>query len=214
MGHFDRKKAWSDFRVGLVGFIALCLLVLGIIFAGGDKGLLFRETTVFKVRLADVGGLKKGSPVTMGGMTIGKVTDMGFVDDPEQTRMEVSLLIRRDVRKFIKVDSVPSVKTQGMMGDRYVEISRGGPESGVLPDGGVLTGAAAVDFDGALHKASAVLDETHQALKSVNEQRGTVGKLFNDEKLYAKIVEITDQVNELIKDFKKNPRKYIKFSLF
>lgn len=187
MGHFDRKKAWSDFRVGLVGFIALSLLVLGIVFAGGDKGLLFRETTVLKVRLADVGGLKKGSPVTMGGMPVGKVTDMGFVDDPGQTRMEVSLLIRQDARKFIKADSVPSVKTQGMMGDRYVEISRGGTESDVLPEGGVLTGAATSNFEDALNQASVVMEDSHKVLGSAYE---------------------------LIEDFKKNPRKYIKFSLF
>ncbi len=214
MGHFDQKKMWSDFRVGLIGFIALFLIVLGIIFAGGDKGLLFRETTALKAELADVGGLKKGASVTIGGMIIGKVTDITFLDDPEKNRIEVTMLIRLDARKLIRTDSIPTMRTQGMMGDRYIDISRGGRESGVLPEGGFLIGTETSDFDKTLHKATAVLDETHQVLNAVNEQRGTVGQLFYDEKFYAKLLEISDQVNGLIKDFKKNPRKYIKFSLF
>ena len=214
MGHFDQKKVWSDFRVGLIGFIALFLLILGILFAGGDKGLLFRKTTILKAELADVSGLKKGSSVTMGGMIIGKVEDITFLNDPEKNRIEVAMLIRLDVRSLIKADSIPSMKTQGMMGDRFIDISRGSRESKVLPEDGFLIGSETSDFDETLHKATAVLDETHQVLQAVNKQQGTVGQLFYDEKFYARLLEITAQMNELIKDFKKNPRKYIKFSLF
>ncbi len=214
MGQFDQEKAWSNFRVGLIGFIALSLLVLGITFAGGDKGLLFQKTAVLKVQLVDVSGLKKGSSVTMSGMTIGKLTNIAFVDDLEKNRMEVTMLVRSSARKLIKVDSVPSVRTQGMMGDRFIDISRGGQESLVLPDGGFLIGSETSDFDETLHQASAVLNETHKVLHAVNQQEGTVGQLFYDEKFYAKLIEITDQVNELIKDFKQHPRKYIKFSVF
>ncbi len=213
MGQFDQEKAWSNFRVGLIGFIALSLLVIGITLAGGDKGLLFQKTAVLKAELVDVSGLKKGSSITMSGMTIGKLTDIAFVNDLEKNRMEVTMLVRFNARKLIKVDSIPSVRTQGMMGDRFIDISRGGHESEVLPDDGFLIGSETSDFDETLHQASAVLNETHKVLNAVNQQQGTVGQLFYDEKFYAKLVEITDQVNELIKDFKQHPRKYIKFSL-
>ena len=214
IGKFDREKAWSNFRVGLVGFIALSLLVIGITFAGGDKGLLFQKTAVLKAELVDVSGLKKGSSVTMSGMPIGKLTDIAFVDDLEKNRMEVTMLIRSNARKLIKVDSIPSVRTQGMMGDRFIDISRGGQGSQVLPDGKALVGSETTDFDETLHQASAVLNETHKVLNAVNQQQGTVGQHFYDEKFYARLIQIADQVNELIKDFKQHPRKYIKFSLF
>ena len=67
MAQHNQSKTWSDFRVGAVTFIAIIFLVLGVTFAGGDKGLFLQKTSRVRARLADVGGLKKGSSVTMGG---------------------------------------------------------------------------------------------------------------------------------------------------
>ena len=180
-------KTWSDVRVGLLTFAALLLLVLGITFAGGDKGLFLQKTSFLKAHLADVGGLKKGSSVTMGGMTIGRVTDIHFVANPEEL-IEVDFQVRSDIRGRIKADSICSVRTQGMLGDRYLDVSLGTKEASTLAEG-------------------AVLGETEKVLTAVNEKQGTVGQFFYDGEFYR---ELTD----LIKDFKKHPRKYIKFSLF
>ena len=70
----DQESTWSDLRVGIITFVALILLILGITFAGGDKGLFLQKSSMVKALLANVSGLKKGSPVTMGGMTVGKVS--------------------------------------------------------------------------------------------------------------------------------------------
>ena len=199
-------KTWSDVRVGLLTFAALLLLVLGITFAGGDKGLFLQKTSFLKAHLADVGGLKKGSSVTMGGMTIGRVTDIHFVANPEEL-IEVDFQVRSDIRGRIKADSICSVRTQGMLGDRYLDVSLGSKKAGPLPESAVLGGNPATDFDATLRQASDVLGETEKVLTAVNEKQGTVGQFFYDGEFYR---ELTD----LIKDFKKHPRKYIKFSLF
>ena len=52
MKPIDREKAWSDFRVGLIAFSAIAFLILGITFAGGDKGLFFKKVSLVKARLA------------------------------------------------------------------------------------------------------------------------------------------------------------------
>lgn len=231
MTRYTQENAWSDFRVGLITFAGLALLILGVIFAGGDKGLLFHKTAVVKARLTDVGGLKKGSSVTMGGMTVGRVTDIRFVDSTASTvltapkvqsprdgttgnQIEVTAEVRSDVRSRIKIDSVPAVRTQGMLGDRYLDISVGTETAALLPEGQILLGDEATDFDKTLRQASQVLKETEKLLNAVNSQRGTAGQLVYDEELYKSLTEITNELNSLIKDFKKNPRRYIKFSLF
>jgi phospholipid/cholesterol/gamma-HCH transport system substrate-binding protein len=214
MKPIDREKAWSDFRVGIITFVALSFVVLGISFAGGDKGLFFQPTLSMKAFLADVGGLKKGSPVTMGGMTIGKVTGIAFDTGGTSNQIEVTMQIRSDVRNRIKTDSIPSVKTQGMMGDRYVDITAGSEQAEVLPDSKLLAGSGAAEFDETVRYASEVLDETRKLLEAINEQRGSVGRFFYDERFYQELLEISKELNGLIKDFKKQPRKYIKFSLF
>ena len=212
MSRYNQEKAWSDFRVGIITFIGIFLFVLGVIFAGGDKGLLFQKTCIVKALLPDVGGLKTGSSVTMGGMTVGRVTHVSFIDG-EKNQIEVTMQVRGNVRKRIKVDSAPSVRTMGMLGDRYVDISMGMPASEILPEGAPLVGYPASDFDKALRQANQVMGETEKLLAAVNEQRGTAGRLVYDEKLYQSITQIADEIRELIKDFKKNPRRYVKLSL-
>ena len=223
MSQYDQAQVWSDFRVGIITFIGIVLLVLGITFAGGDKGLLFKKTSVIKARLADVGGLKKGGSVTMNGMMIGKVTNIVFTDGAndkeavqgqDKNQIEVTMEIRSDLRNRIKTDSVPSVRTQGMLGDRYIDLPSGSKDALPLPDGKVLIGASASDFDKTLKQAIEVMSESQKMLKAINEEQGSAGKLVYDQKFYNNLTAITDQLNDLIKDFKKHPRRYIKFSLF
>ena len=213
MGSYDREKAWSDFRVGLFTFAGVAFLILGVTFAGGDKGLLFQKISTVKAQLADVGGLKKGSSVSMGGMVVGRVTDIAFIDGAKGSLIEVTMELRSKVRPRIKTDSLPAVRTQGMLGDRYIDISMGSETAESLPEGQALKGNAATDFDATLRQASDVLGETKKMLNAVNEQQGTVGQLFHDQALYDRLVELASQLNDLIKDFRKHPRKYVKFSL-
>lgn len=214
MSRHTQEKAWSDFRVGVITFFGLFFLIFGVVLAGGDKGLLFRPTTLVKARLADVGGLKKGSSVTMGGMALGRVTKIAFVDGVKENQIEVTMEVRSDVRSRIKTDSAPSVRTQGMLGDRYIDISMGSEEAAPLPESSPLTGDPATDFDKTLRQATEVLNETDKLLTAVNERRGSAGQFVYDEKLYASLTEITEELKALLQDFKKNPRRYLKFSLF
>lgn len=214
MSLVDSKKMGSDFRVGLITFVGLLFLIVGITFAGGDKGLLFQKTSLVKARLVDVGGLKKGGSVTMGGMTIGRVSDIAFVNDAEGRPIEVVMEVRSDMVQRIKSDSVPAVRTQGMLGDRYVDVPAGREDATPLESGSYLQGASASDFDTTLKEATEVLTQTEKVLNAMNQKEGTVGRLLYDKGFYDKLMEMTTELNELIKDFKKRPRRYIKFSLF
>lgn len=211
----QQENAWSDLRVGIVIFVGMLLLFFGIIFAGGDKGLLFHKKAYVAAELSNVGGLKRGSSVTMGGMTIGQVVNIAFAPPGSSGGLiEVKMQVRSDVRSRIKSDSVPSVRTQGMLGDRYVDISMGSEPAPMLPEGQALIGKGASDFDETFREALSVLDETEKLLRSINEQQGTMGKLFYDEQFYENLMQITEELNAFLKDFQKHPRKYVKLSIF
>lgn len=213
MMYSDHDKAWRDFRIGFFTLIAIFLLVMGITFAGGDKGLLFQKTVATKALLKDVGGLKKGCSVTMAGMIIGKVTDIQLVDHLEGPKVEVTMEVRSDIREKIKADATAAIRTQGMLGDRYIDIKMGEASETLKPDK-VLHGQDISDFDTTLQETSKVMTEAKKVLVATNEQRGTVGNLFYDQQLYSGMTEITNQLNELIADFKKNPKRYVKLSIF
>lgn len=210
----NTEQSATDFRVGLMAFTGLCLLILGITFAGGDKGLLFAPVSTVKARLADVGGLKKGSAVTIGGMPIGKVMGIYFSDSADLPKIEVVMNVRSDMRAIIRKDSLPVVKTQGMLGDRYLEISTGTEEAPVLGENEPLVGSAASDFDKTMNEANNALSETSKLLSAINQKEGTAGQFIYDRQVYENLAKMTDELNTLIQDFKKNPRKYVKFSVF
>ncbi len=214
--NLSREQSAADFRVGLMSFLALALIILGITFAGGDKGLAFQKSALVKVRLKDVGGLKKGSTVTMGGMAVGRVVDIAFDPQPgaDKPPIQVMLRVRQDMRAKIKNDSVPCVRTQGMLGDRYLEITMGTAESGSLADGECLHGAGAADFDKALEGANNALAETTKMLAAINTQAGSAGQLIYNKEFYENLNRITEEMRELIKDFKEHPKKYVKLSMF
>ncbi|MBI4387922.1 MAG: MCE family protein, partial [Candidatus Omnitrophica bacterium] len=160
MSRHGQETMWSDLRVGIITFAALVLLILGVVLAGGDKGLLFQKKSYVHALMTNVGGLKKGSSVTMSGMTVGKVTEIAFANGSEGSQIQVTMQVRADVLQKIKTDSVPSVRTQGMLGDRYVDISMGSNQAQALPADGILNGKSATDFDETLHQALGVLQET------------------------------------------------------
>ncbi|PIQ87562.1 MAG: hypothetical protein COV74_00375 [Candidatus Omnitrophica bacterium CG11_big_fil_rev_8_21_14_0_20_45_26] len=214
MTQTDKQNLKSDLKVGFVVLLAFGLFVAGIILAGGDKGLFLKKKAIIQARLSDVGGLKKGASVTMAGMVIGRVSDISFDENVEGYPIEVTMEIREDVRPHIKVNAVPTIRTQGMMGDRYVDIGAQTESAETLPGHQVLTGQAASDFDETLRETMEVLVEAEKLLASINEQKGTMGDLFYDQKLYDNLVTMTDELTSLIQDFKEKPKKYVKLSIF
>ncbi len=210
----EREKVISDLKVGIVAFLSIICLVTAVAFAGGDKGLLFKKTSQLTACLNDISGLKKGSTVTMGGMNIGKVTRIALLQGEADSFIEVTMDVRSDLLSLNKSDSKPTIKTQGMLGDRYIEISMGSAESPSLPEGKSLYGTTAVNFDDTVSQAKAALEQTTKVLEAINTQEGTAGHFIYDEKLYSKLLEVANQINEVLKDFKENPRRYVKMSIF
>lgn len=210
---YENQSA-SDFRVGIMSFAAVIFIVAGITFAGGDKGLLFAKTSLLRAQLDDVGGLKKGSSVTIGGMPIGKVMNISLISLEGKTKIEVLMSVREDMRASIKKDAVPVIKTQGMLGDRYIEITDSGTESPAIASEDVLQGTGSADFDKTLQQANTTLLETSRLLSAINHQEGTAGQLIYQDTLHKNLAEITNEVEEVLEDFKKNPRRYIKLSVF
>lgn len=214
MDAHEKRNKTNSLRVGIMSVVALGAVVTGIIFAGGDKGLLFAKRAIVYAKLYDVGGLKTGCPVTIGGMTVGKVTDIHFDKEWSSKQIEVVMEVREDVRTRIKADSIPSIRTQGMLGDRYIEISMGSDEAPALPEGQALVGKVVTDFDEAVSQANAVLEQSEKVLVAINEQQGTIGQLVYDKAFYTRIIEIADELKSVLQDFKKQPRRYLKFSVF
>jgi phospholipid/cholesterol/gamma-HCH transport system substrate-binding protein len=100
----------------------------------GDLGLFGDDTYPLTARFTQVTGLRSGSVVNMLGLEIGRVGKM-TMDQERQVAM-VELRIRKGIKVYD--DAIASIKTEGLIGDRYVSIDAGGSGAELKP-GDIIT---------------------------------------------------------------------------
>ena len=141
------KKANTEFVVGvflIFGFLAFAYISLQFgefsIFSRGQNYTLLAD-------FDNVSGLKKGAVVTIAGVNVGKVSNIRLT---KEQRAEVALYLSNEVE--ITEDAIASIKTQGIIGDKYIRISQGGSDI-YLQEGGVITETeSAVDLEELISK--------------------------------------------------------------
>jgi phospholipid/cholesterol/gamma-HCH transport system substrate-binding protein len=139
----ERTKV--NVAVGL--FLVLGILALGYLsirlgrvsFLGGTGYLVTAD-------FPSVGGLKAGSGVEIAGVLIGRVESIGLAD----YQARVVLRLNSDVK--IQDDSIASIKTKGLIGEKYIRISPGGSERIIGTNGRIRETEAPVDLEELLAK--------------------------------------------------------------
>lgn len=115
------KKYSKETQVGifvLLGFVAIAYMSIKL----GNVHLFGDDNYAIKAKFNDVTGLKINAPVQMYGVEMGFVEKIGI--DQASGMSEVTLKIRKDIK--LTDDTIASVKTSGLIGDKYIKLSRGG----------------------------------------------------------------------------------------
>ena len=90
----------------------------------------------------NVSGLKVGAAIEIAGVNIGKVSDVKL---GEQGLAKVTMLINQEIK--ITLDAIASIRTQGLIGDKYIKIIQGA-DGGMLSEGGeIFDTESAIDFE-------------------------------------------------------------------
>jgi phospholipid/cholesterol/gamma-HCH transport system substrate-binding protein len=127
------KKYSKETVVGI--FVVAGLLCIGYMTIKlGNVGILEDDTYALKARFNRVTGLKEGNPVNMLGLEIGRVANFKMVQD------EQAVIVEMRINKGIKIydDALAAIKTEGLIGDRYMDIAPGGAGE-LLKPGGTIT---------------------------------------------------------------------------
>lgn len=144
-GFVPQRKFTLEFFVGL--FSAISLLVAGYL-AVGLGGLDINSANDYKLKASfdNVSGLKTGASVEIAGVKIGDVTDISLEDSQAIVTMKIDNQFR------IQDDDIAMVRTKGIIGDRFVKISRGASEE-YLKDGDMMFETeSVVDFEDIIGK--------------------------------------------------------------
>ena len=126
-------------------FIVGTLLILaGGVFLVGDKDFLFSSTFPLQAEFENVGGLSDGTDVRVGGMREGTVRRLVLPRAPDG-RVMVHMKMHAAARNLLRKDSVASIKTAGLLGDEYIEISFGSAQAPMLEPGDTLRSIKPID---------------------------------------------------------------------
>jgi len=134
------KNINVETAVGL--FLVIGLLCLGYLSVKlGDINLFSSDLYPVNAQFRNVSGLKEGASVEIAGVVVGKVSEIDL-NDYEAT---VKLLIDRRVK--LQEDAIASIRTQGIIGDKYIKISPGGAEEYLVPDGEIMETESTIDLE-------------------------------------------------------------------
>ncbi|MGD8522659.1 MAG: outer membrane lipid asymmetry maintenance protein MlaD [Desulfobacterales bacterium] len=124
----------TSLELGVGIFVLIGILCVGYLTVRlGKMELLGDEHYYLNARFISVAGLKKGAQVVIAGVQVGQVTRISL--DPEEQVAIVRMKIMKDV--VLTDDVIASVKTSGLIGDKYIKLSPGGSDE-VLKDGEMI----------------------------------------------------------------------------
>ena len=134
-------------REAKVGLLVICaFVVLGIsVFLVSERRNLFALKNTYSIELQTVSGLAQGSPVHLDGVGVGSIQRIVLPEAVERKLLTVWVTADRRYAQRIREDSLAMIKTLGLLGDKYIDISSGTITSPVIPAGGTIPAAPPVD---------------------------------------------------------------------
>jgi phospholipid/cholesterol/gamma-HCH transport system substrate-binding protein len=190
----NKQLTWTELRVGLFVLAATALLVVVIFYVTGPSALGPKYR--LHAFLPEVDGLTVGAPVRLDGVEVGNVEKIAVaVPKPGEPQakdrnIRVDMRIRQQFQEYIRSDSSAGLITEGLLGNRYVDIDRGyvgrkleneeeiaGREEKALKAVVERSADTLQNLDKITQQASAVLED-------IRKGHGSLGKFLVDEEAY------------------------------
>lgn len=188
---------WEQVRVGGLLIAGLALLAAGIFLIGG-MGNVFGNRYRLVTLMESGAGLVSGSAVQLAGQNVGQVSRVEWIapeNRPETGEaVAVWLAVNEKVRRQIRSDSRARLRTQGLLGDRLVDIQPGSPDARILGSGDTLAASEPLDYQEILEQASGAVTGLRDLTGRLEELtrrmlagEGSLGRLVTDETLYRRL---------------------------
>jgi phospholipid/cholesterol/gamma-HCH transport system substrate-binding protein len=141
MKRFDLELVTGFFV--LVGIVALAYISIKL----GKMEILGKEGYVVYAYFEKSGGIKPGSVVEIAGVEVGKVKNVKL---NENYQAVVEMTIKKDVK--IQDDAIASIKTKGLIGEKYIQITPGASDKVLAQGGRIRETESAVDLEELISK--------------------------------------------------------------
>ncbi|HEX2165072.1 MAG TPA: MlaD family protein [Thermoanaerobaculia bacterium] len=201
------RRRRNEIKVGLLVLAALTVLAVGILLIGQQSNL-FRPTNDYFIEYTNVGGLTAGNPVQLNGVDVGRVSSVILPEDPGESELRVWISVDERYASRIRQDSEARIKTLGLLGDKFIEISSGSAELPPIPDGGQIPTSPATSLDELMASGEDMMDNVmaissslRVILSRMEEGEGILGQLTQDtpesERLTSSIVATAESMERI-----------------
>jgi len=201
-----KQLTWTELRVGLFVLVALVVLAVGIFYVtgAGFLGPKYHLRTYFP----EVAGVSNGAPVRLDGVEIGNVEAIRLAPYTpgkaldKSRNIEVVLRIDRRFQSNILTDSTATLVTEGLLGNRYVNITRGFTGS-PLKDNQEVSGTAEQGLSDVMSSVQGLTVDIHGLVTTLQEGKGTLGKLLTNDEAYNHLNNILANSDQMVAGIRK-----------
>jgi phospholipid/cholesterol/gamma-HCH transport system substrate-binding protein len=182
-------------------------LVCLAIFAVVARRTFLRHEADVTTLIDDSAGIGPSSPVLLNGIDVGHVVRVGLSGSPDPNKtVRITMRFPRGILNEIPADSTAAITAGNLLGDKYINISRGGNTRHVEPGGELMSsptqdiGTALSRANGPLNQVNTILGHVDKILGYVDSQQGTLGKFLNNPSLQQHLTATANSEAELMKD--------------
>jgi len=201
------KQSGYTWKLGMFVTVGLLLFIIAIYFIGKQKNLFgstFNITSTFKT----VSGLEVGNNVRFSGINIGTVEEIRLVND---SSVVVSMVIKDEVREFIKTDARASIGSDGLMGDKVLTISPGVKSTKAVENNGAIASVNGIEMNDimksvkkSVDNAGIITEELAIFSHSMNNGNGALARLVRDDKMANSVSNTLNNLESGTKGFSEN----------
>ncbi len=187
----ERKGIGIEVKVGIFVFIGLVVLGYMVLRVNKTKFKTIEGYTL-TVSFDSVSGLVKNSPIQIAGIEVGQVKDIALKDG----RAQVTMTIRKEVP--IYADAQAIIKSQGVLGDKFIEIIPGRATAQLLKGGGLISRSrSTVELDDILAKAKPAMEDISKVTKNIGDILGTEEGKNNLKETFFNIKKTTEDIRSI-----------------
>lgn len=173
-----KKERSAQLKVGIFVLVSIAIFVYGVFTISGQEELFEKEYTV-KTYFDNTAGLLEGAYVRLSGVGVGSVSSIRFSDDPSLGKVQVVMEINKRALARVSVDSHATIKTEGLLGAKFVEIVPGQGEGiGKARDGIVIRGYTSPEMQEIISQS----EEFVTNLTAISRNLDKIVAAFADEK--------------------------------
>jgi len=203
----DRSKVrWSQLKVGAVGLTAFVILFVLVFLLTSSKGF-FQSNATLRTYMDYASGIADGSIFRLNGFQLGYLDHLSLTDSRDPKRaVEFTMKVKREYLNDIPVDSTVAISAANLLGDKFLNITRGKAQQ-TVQDGGELRSAQVQDIPelmaqsaNLLQSFQGIINRIDSLLVGVEQGKGNIGLFLKDNELYARLTGIEGELELLLKE--------------